>query len=200
MRPSPTSEPYVRFSRIRLSSRQFPHRGVSRGTPGRVNGEQPGVREEGVWPARVVVSIPAAPSLERTFVQARTSVAGDHTLSIRLNHFPPLTPLTSAETMRCVHTSAAAHDRSWAFAPRLALAGTDDAVFAEGMALPHPPSCPPSLGPVLLAGLLAATGRSGTMRALTPDRLAHHGQVSPLTPHAFRASRPQPRDASRTSL
>src|SRR5262245_9548286 len=51
---SPPSEPYVRFSRIRLSSWWFPHRGLSRGLPSCVKREQPGLGEEGVGPALVI--------------------------------------------------------------------------------------------------------------------------------------------------
>src|SRR5277367_6240235 len=51
---SPPSEPYVRFSRIRLSSREFLSSRLSRRQPGRVKREQPGFREEGIWPALVI--------------------------------------------------------------------------------------------------------------------------------------------------
>ena len=43
-------------------------------------------------------------------------------------------------------------------------------------------------------------GRIGTMRALTPVRFAHTGQVSPLRCIAVRTSRPQPRHDARASL
>src|SRR6266702_3681004 len=52
------------------------------------------------------LSTPAAPSLAQTFSQAASSVAGANTLSIKLNQRPPLTPLTSANTIRSVHTQA----------------------------------------------------------------------------------------------
>src|SRR6266478_5355092 len=45
-----------------------------------------------------------------------------YTLSIRLNHLPPLTPFSSAANMRSFHTEASTHDQSllWASAPWLA--------------------------------------------------------------------------------
>ena len=57
----------------------------------------------------------------------------------------------------------------------LALAGTIDARFSlcSALTLPHPPSCLPSLGAVLLSALLAAARRCGTMKALTPAPLTH---------------------------
>ena len=51
----------------------------------------------------------------------------------------------------------------------LALAGTIDARFSlcSALTLPHPPSCLPSLGTVLLSALLPALCRCATMKALT---------------------------------
>src|SRR5215208_4934256 len=51
----------------------------------------------------------------------------------------------------------------------LALAGTIDARFSlcSTLIFPHPPSCLPSLGAVLLSALLTAPRRCGTMKALT---------------------------------
>jgi len=54
-------------------------------------------------------STPAAPLLVWTLVQATRSVADAHTLSIRLYHLPPLTPLTSADSIRSVQIEASAH-------------------------------------------------------------------------------------------
>src|SRR5919198_2945164 len=87
--------------------------------------------------------------------------------------------------MRSVHTEASTHVqlRSLpASAPCVALAGTADAVCASVLSFTHPPSCPPSLGTALLSVLLAAHRRCSTMRALTPARRSHTGQVSSLTP------------------
>ena len=53
---SPPFEPYVRFSRIRLSSWEFLSSRLSRRQPSRVKGEQPGFREEGLWPALMIGS------------------------------------------------------------------------------------------------------------------------------------------------
>jgi hypothetical protein len=51
---SPPSEPYVRFSRIRLSSRGGLSSRRSRRQPSSVKREQPGFREEGSWPPLVI--------------------------------------------------------------------------------------------------------------------------------------------------
>jgi hypothetical protein len=85
----------------------------------------------------------------------------------RLNQRPPLTPLTSADTMRSVHTEAFTHDQSRASAPCLAVWHSRCSLCLIPP-VPHPPSCPPSLGTALLSALLAAHRRCGTMRALTP--------------------------------
>src|SRR5712691_2164949 len=114
------------------------------------------------------LSTPAAPSLTRTFSQAASSVAGAYTLSIRLYQRPPLTPFSSADTMRSVQTEASTHDQSRASAPCVALAGTADALACSLPGIAHPPSCPPSLGAALLSALFAAHRRCSTMRALTP--------------------------------
>ena len=47
-----------------------------------------------------------------TLCHAALSVSGRYTLSIRLNHFPPLTPLSSAANMRSFHTVASTHVQS----------------------------------------------------------------------------------------
>src|SRR5690606_19588576 len=102
----------------------------------------------------------AAPRLARTRVQAAARVAGAYTLSIRLYQRPPLTPLTSADTMRSVHTEASTHDHtgrpsaSRVSAPRLA--GSALVMLScLCVLITHPPSCPPSLDPALLTGPLA---------------------------------------------
>ena len=100
-----------------------------------------------------------------------------YTLSIRLNHFPPLTPLPSAANMRSFHTVASTHVQSPArvSAPCVALAGTTDAWLSlcHDLSLTLPPSCLPSLGAALLSALLAAPRRCGTMKALTPAPLTY---------------------------
>ena len=57
----------------------------------------------------------------------------------------------------------------------LTLAGTIDARFSlcSALTLPHPPSCLPSLGTVLLSAPLAAARRCGTMKALTAAPLTY---------------------------
>lgn len=144
-------------------------------------------------------STPAAPRLARTFAQAACSVAGACTLSIRLYHRPPLTPFSSADTMRSVHTVASAHDQLRASAPRVACPALP-VLSLLGADIAPPPSCLPSLGPALLTGRLAAVGRCGTMKALTPAPLTLRRRSLRLLRLAFRASRPQTRCVPRTSL
>src|ERR671922_701857 len=90
-------------------------------------------------------STPAAPLFARTLVQASASVLGANTLSIRLNHLPPLTPLASADSMRSVHTPASAdvmlRVRASASAPCLAFPALP-ALSCLGLSVTHPPPCP----------------------------------------------------------
>ena len=106
------------------------------------------------------------------FLPRRLERLGRYTLSIRLNHLPPLTPLPSAANMRSLHTVASTHvqSRPWVSAPCVALAGTTDAWLSlcHSVSLTLLPSCLPSLGAALLSALLAAPRRCGTMKALTP--------------------------------
>src|SRR5215470_7873393 len=140
-------------------------------------------------------STPAAPALARTFSQAAASVAGACTLSIKLYQRPPLTPFSSADTMRSVHTEASTHDQSRASAPCLVLADTAGALPCLIAEFPSPPSCPafPRCGFAVRTS--HGLRRCGTMRALTPAALAHARQVSLLPSLCLRASRPQPRCA-----
>ena len=97
-------------------------------------------------------STPAAPLLACTLCQDTFSVVGAITLSIRLYHLPPLTPLSSADSMRGVQIEASTHDRSrrlMASAPCVALSALA-VLVCLGPSVTYPPSYPPSLGPVLL--------------------------------------------------
>src|SRR5690606_15412054 len=94
-------------------------------------------------------SIPAAPRFVSTCCQAPRSVLGRYTLSIRLNHLPPRTPLASAANMRSVQTERSTHAHS---SGRVDAACVDLAVTLAASPvlslipnLPHPPSCPASL-------------------------------------------------------
>src|SRR5258707_6121971 len=108
------------------------------------------------------LSTPAAPSLARTFSQAASSVASANTLSIKLYQRPPLTPLTSANTMRSVQTVASIHVSLRTSAPCVALAGTVGASTCFDPDIAYPPSCPPSLGVDLLPTHFAAHCGCGT--------------------------------------
>ena len=83
------------------------------------------------------------------------------TLSTKLNHLPPLTPLPSADTMRSVQIDASAHHHLLARAsvPCVALAGTPETASCVMPNFAPPPSCLPSLAAVLLAAPLAAQKR-----------------------------------------
>jgi hypothetical protein len=115
--------------------------------------------------------------------------------------------VTSAATMPSGRSEASTHDQAHGVTmrgsvrPELAQGNAGAAVLRS--AILHLPSCPafprggfasrPSHG-------LMHQGRSGTTRALTPGRLAHAGQVSPLSCLAVRASHSQPRNAAPASL
>src|SRR5262245_33092651 len=90
-------------------------------------------------------STPAAPLFARTLVHATASVLGANTLSIRLYHLPPSTPLPSADSMRSVHTDASTHDQLppvvEVSVPCLASSALP-VLLCSGMAIAHPPSYP----------------------------------------------------------
>src|SRR5271154_731537 len=89
-------------------------------------------------------STPPAPLLARTFVQAAASVLGANTLSINAYHLPPLTPLTSADSMRFVQIVASAHDKSRAALSPCVASSALPAWWLDSV-IAHPPSYPPSL-------------------------------------------------------
>src|SRR4030095_9918955 len=102
---------------------------------------------------------PAAPLLAATRFQAAAKVRGDATLSIRLYHRPPWTPLSRAANIRSVQIDAftQAHRCGAGVSPSgLATAGTGEGAVALcciSLNLPFPPSYPPSLGTGLLPAL-----------------------------------------------
>src|SRR4051794_3396202 len=146
------------------------------------------------------LSTPAAPSLARTLSQAASSVSGANTLSIKLYQRSPLTPFTSADTMRSVQIVSSTHDQLRASAPCVALTGTAGAFSDPFCSIAHLPSCPPSLGAALLSALFAAPRRCGTMRALTPAAPRTQRDRPLRSSHwAFWTSHPQPRRAPGTS-
>ena len=122
-------------------------------------------------------STPAAPAFAFTFCQAALSVWARYTLSIRLNHFPPLTPFSSAANMRSFHTEASTHDQSllWASAPCVATCGTPGAwlslCFVVKLTLP--PSYPPFPRSGFASRPSRGFHRSGTTGTLTPAPLTY---------------------------
>src|SRR5882757_5433466 len=152
----------------------------------------------------ICLSTPAAPSLARTLSQAASRVAAANTLSIKLYQRPPLTPLTSADTIRSVHTQASIQLLCVSLRtspPCVAPAGTFGVVCAFVSVIAHPPSYPPSLGMVLLPTLFAAYTTQharrgiGTMRALNPAAPRQCDRPLRSICLAFRASNPQPADS-----
>jgi hypothetical protein len=101
--------------------------------------------------------------------------------------------------MRSVQTEASTHDQRVS-APRVALAGTADAVACFIPFVPHPLSCPPSLDAALLSALSGAHRPCGTMRALPPVGLSQVRQVSPLTLHCLPDIPSPTTSCARTSL
>src|SRR5208337_5224752 len=138
-------------------------------------------------------STPAAPLLARTFSHASASVLGADILSIRLNHRPPLTPLTSAEIMRSVQIEASTQPRPWpwakASAPCVAACGTTGASLPSSV-FAHPPPCPAFPRNGFAAHSSRRLRRIGTTRALNPGGIARSPQVSPLTPLCLRNIQP----------
>src|SRR5262245_22122733 len=139
-----------------------------------------------------------------TFLHATASVAGAATLSINEYHLPPscrrrvletTTPLSSADTIRSVQTTASTPDQPrwpWVSAPCLDSSALT-VLLCSGVDIAHPPSCPafPRTGsccPVLQR----STHRrgSGTMRASDSWRAR---RPLCLLCFAVRASRPQSR-------
>jgi hypothetical protein len=107
--------------------------------------------------------------------------------------------------MRSVHASASIPAQlrlsSGSLQPLLSLFGTRGAALLRfGLHASTFLPCLPSDGVLLAPPLMVrAPDHIGTMRALTPCRLAHANKVSPFRSSAFPASRPQPRYAARRS-
>ena len=92
------------------------------------------------WP-----STPAAPLFCTTLFKALCRFSIFHTLSIRLNHLPPLIPLSRVSNMRSVHTLASVQSHLWGTSlPCLAI-GTPGSLNCDCVSFTLPPSCPPWL-------------------------------------------------------
>src|SRR5690606_23579585 len=92
-------------------------------------------------------STPAAPPLALTSCQALASVSGRRTLSIKLNHLLPLTPLPSAANIRAVQITRSTHGQ-FAGADASCLAScrdTSDALLARSLICPSRIHLPASL-------------------------------------------------------
>ncbi len=123
------------------------------------------------------------------------------TLSTKAEPLPPLTPFSSADTMRSVQIEASAHHSPRgsppvASVPCLALsdtAETSDCPIQTSRiqlpaSLPSDRFCCPSLSPLAAA--------RGTMKALTPASLTQTDRSPRLLRLAFPTFRPQPREPS----
>src|SRR6266540_3345805 len=114
-------------------------------------------------------STPAAPSLAFTLVNAAARLEGAWTLSIRLNHLPPLTPFSRAVNIRVVQTAGSTQDHRRfisisAWASSYCLVHQSDTLidlFPVVWSFTSPPSCAP-FAPTLLRAFIA------TMGTLTP--------------------------------
>ena len=122
---------------------------------------------------------------------------GANTLSIRLNHLPPLTPFTSADSIRAVHTPASAPaSMGRASAPCAALWGIPGAVCAAVVVFTSPPA--PARGYAARAS--RGLRHIGPMRALSPGGLALTRQVSPLPLRCLPSIQPPTTTWASTSL
>ena len=121
--------------------------------------------------------------------------AGEPILSIRLYHRPPLTPLSSADTMRSVQTEASTHDQLRGFCTFSSPCGhcrcslCSVSVHSASTFLPTFPRRGFAIRAFRGSSPLQYYAGSDSCRA-SPAR-----QVSPFHPLAFRASNPQPRCA-----
>src|SRR4029077_6990713 len=95
------------------------------------------------------------------------------TLSAKLNHLPPLTPLASADIMRSVQIDASAQpiSRCWASVPCVAFAGTPGTAACVIFGLPAANFLPPFPRGGFAARPSRGVCRSGTMKVLTPVAL-----------------------------
>jgi hypothetical protein len=68
-----------------------------------------------------------------------------HTLSIKLNHLPPLIPLSRVSNMRSVHTLASVQSHFWGTSLPCLAFGTSGSRHCDCASFTPPPSCPPWL-------------------------------------------------------
>jgi hypothetical protein len=98
-----------------------------------------------------------------------------------ISYLPPMTPLSSAATMRSLHSEASTHDRYGPFvsAPCLTLTGTSGATLCSRCGSHASTFLPPV--PRRSFAFCASRGfrRFGTMKALTPASLTTHSAGLP---------------------
>ena len=94
----------------------------------------------------VLPSTPAAPLFCTTLFKALCRFSIFHTLSIMLNHLPPLIPLSRVANMRSVHTLASVHSHFGGTSLPCLACGTPGSLSCDCVSFTLPPSCPPWLG------------------------------------------------------
>ena len=90
-------------------------------------------------------STPAPPWLRTTCAVALCRFSRFQTLSIKLNHWPPLTPLSRVSNMRSVHTLASVHAHFGGTSLPCLARGTPGRSNCDWASFTLPLSCPPSL-------------------------------------------------------
>src|SRR5208282_161308 len=137
------------------------------------------------WP-----STPAAPLFCTTVLRALCRFSLFHTLSIKLNHLPPLIPLSRVSNMRSVHTLASVQSHFGGTSLPCLAWGTPGSLNCVCVSFTLPPSCPPWLhGHYPLPGYYgdsdSCPAPSGTRTGLLDDRacISRHSVSShPMRP------------------
>jgi hypothetical protein len=148
-------------------------------------------------------STPHAPAFDRTFSQASDSVRSDATLSIRLNHLPPFTPLARAISIFSLQMPRSALWRCHRSSlPCLSgFAGTDGSLLSLPLSFeaftflpPFAPSALPDFSAPTAA--LTAARRSGSSPCVLSVQLSplRHTPFAtfPLQPHPSASKSPIP--------
>jgi hypothetical protein len=115
-----------------------------------------------------------------------------------ISYLPPMTPLSSAATMRSLHSEASTHDRYGPFvsAPCLTLTGTSGATLCSRCGSHASTFLPPFPRRGFALRTSRGSRRFGTMETLT-SCAAHLQRRSPRLPrHTFLSFRLQPRGLS----
>ena len=98
-----------------------------------------------------------------------------------ISYLPPMTPLSSAATMRSLHSEASTHDRYGPFvsAPCLTLTGTSGATLCSRCGSHASTFLPPFPRRDFAFRAFSGSPRNGTMETLTPAPLTTHSAGLP---------------------